>query len=424
MKQNSFVIKGDICYSPDRNTLLTFENSWLVCKDGLSAGVFRELPEEFGSLKVYDYTGMLVMPGLSDLHLHAPQFPFRGLGMDEELLDWLNRYAFPEEGKYSDLDYAGKAYAEFSEAMRIGATTRACIFGTVHVPATELLMELMEKTGLISFVGKVNMDRNCPNYIVEDTEKSASDTQEWLNFCEERGFERTKPILTPRFVPACTDELMRRLGEMRGKGGVPVQSHLSENPAEVEFVGRLSPEAEFYGDAYDRFGMFGNGSPTVMAHCVYSGEDEMERMKKNGVFIAHCPQSNANIASGVAPIRRYLDGGLNCGLGTDLAGGASDSIFRAMTDAIQMSKIRWRLLDSSLKPLSFEEAFWLGTKGGGSFFGSVGSFEEGYELDAVAIKDEPGHCRSFTLRERLEKLAYLFTGHEVVHKFVSGEELF
>ena len=424
MKPKTFAIKGDICFSTGKNELHTYENHYIICRDGLSAGVFKALPEQYSSLEVYDFTGKLVVPGLVDLHLHAPQFTFRGLGMDDELMDWLNNHAFPEESKYSDLEYAEKAYAEFAEKLKMSATTRACIFATTHVPATELLMELMEKTGLHTYVGKVNMDRNCLDYLVEGTEKSIGDTESWVHSTLNR-FEHTKPILTPRFLPTCSDELMRALRRIQEKYSLPIQSHISENPTEIELVKALYPKAAFYGDAYDSFGLFGKDVPTIMAHCVYSEGEELNRLKENGVFVAHCPQSNLNLASGVAPARSFLDMGIRCGLGTDVAGGFSESIFRAMADTVQMSKIRWRLLDKMLKPLSFEEAFYLGTKGGGEFFGRVGSFEEGFEFDAVVIDDAPPkHFESITLKERLERYVYLSTGREIIHKFICGTQLF
>ncbi len=425
MKLNSFVIKGDICYSADKDTLLTFKDHYLICLDGHSAGVFENIPEEYTELEVYDYSGLLVVPGLVDLHIHAPQFTLRGLGMDDELLDWLNNLTFPEESRYSDIEYAKAAYTDFAEVMRLGATTRACIFASTHVPATKLLMEYMEATGLHTYVGKVNMDRNCPAIMVEDTGKSARDTEEWVNFCESRGFQNTKPMLTPRFIPTCTDELMHLLRDIQEKYALPLQSHLSENPAEIEWVKELCKESEFYGDAYDRYRLFGRDVPTIMAHCVYSEENELARIKENGVFIAHCPQSNTNIASGIAPVRKFLDMGINCGLGSDVAGGASESILRAMADSIQMSKMRWRLQDKNLKPLTFEEAFFLGTKGGGEFFGRVGSFEKGYEFDAVAFDDcVPSYHSPLTLRQRLERHAYLSNGRDTAHKFVCGTQIF
>ena len=124
-----------------------------------------------------------------------------------------------------------------------------------------------------------------------------------------------------------------------------------------------------------------------MAHCVYSTEAEVERIRKNGVWVAHCPNSNLNICSGIAPVRRYLEAGIRVGLGSDVAGGQTESMFRAVTDAIQVSKVRWRYLDPEARPLSFPEGLYLATKGGGSFFGRVGSFEPGYEFDAVVLDD-------------------------------------
>ena len=167
------------------------------------------------------------------------------------------------------------------------------------------------------------------------------------------------PILTPRFIPSCSNALLNELSEVRRTYDLPVQSHLSENPEEVELVKRLMPEAEFYGDGYDRFGLFGSQARTVMAHCVYSTDEEVERIRKNGVWVAHCPNSNMNIASGIAPIRRYLEAGIRVGLGSDVAGGQTESMFRAITDAIQVSKLLWRYLDPSAIPLSFANKLYI-----------------------------------------------------------------
>ncbi len=162
-----------------------------------------------------------------------------------------------------------------------------------------------------------------------------------------------------------------------------------------------------------------------MAHCVSSSEEEIELIKERGVFIAHCPQSNTNLSSGIAPVRTYLDRELNVGLGTDVAGGSGESIFRAMADAIQVSKLRWRLKDESLKPLTVEEAFYLGTLGGGSFFGKVGSFLEGYEFDAL-ILDDSGlpHPQVLNLRERLERFIYLSDDRHLKGKYTGGNRIF
>lgn len=424
----SFVLKGDICWAASPTGLSAVPDGCAVCVDGRSQGVFRQLPGEFRRLPVYDYSGMLLIPGLVDLHIHAPQYAFRGMGMDMELMEWLQKQTFPEEAKYADPEYARRAYTQFAEAMRTGATTHACIFATRHSGTAELLMELMEGTGLVSYVGKVNMDRDAPEPLREpDAEHSAQDTVHWLERVRGR-FLRTRPILTPRFIPSCTDALLDRLAEIRAGYGLPVQSHLSENPGEVELVGRLCPEAAFYGDAYDRHSLFGvdhrdgRPYPAIMAHCVHSGAEEVRRLKENGVFLAHCPASNTNLASGIAPVRRYLQAGLRVGLGSDVAGGHTASILRAACDAVQVSKLRWRLVDRDAPPLTFREAFYLATKGGGAFFGQAGSFEPGYDFSAVVLDDRPLlHPFPLTVEQRLERAAYSSLDlYGVTAKFVSG----
>ena len=292
-----FFLRGTLLYSSSPDTIEILDDGWLLCRDGRAAGVFRSKPERFANLDVFDYTGKLIIPGMTDLHVHAPQFSFRGLGMDLELLDWLNTYTFPEESKYEDLSYAETAYESFVSRLARSTTTRACIFATLHLPATLLLMQKLEDAGLSTYVGKVNMNRNCPGYLREiSTNQAIRDTERWVMQSRER-FSHTKPILTPRFIPSCTDDFMYALSRLRAKYDLPVQSHLSENLGEIEWVKELCPRSKFYGDAYDQFGMFGGGYPCIMAHCVHSNDAEQELMLRRGVYIAHSPESNMNLAA-------------------------------------------------------------------------------------------------------------------------------
>lgn len=424
MREPIFILKGNIIYSKNPKEFTICRHGYLVCRDGKVEGVYQTLPFKLGGNPVHDYGDCLIIPGLVDLHIHAPQYSFRGLGMDMELLEWLEANTFPEEAKYASLEYAEKAYRIFADNMRRSATARACIFGTVHRKATLLLMDLMEQTGLGTMVGKVNMDRNCPDYMIEGTEESAEETLDWIKDVLHRKYQNTRPILTPRFTPSCTDELMEDLKKLQLRYGLPLQSHLSENQGEIAWVRQLCPWAEFYGEAYDRFGLFGADCPTVMAHCVYSDEKETARMKENGVFIAHCPESNMNVSSGIAPVRRYLEQGLRVGIGSDVAGGSSENLFRAMAHAVQASKLRWRIADSSLEPLTAEEVFYMASKGGGAFFGKAGSFEPGYEFDAVVLDDARlAHPQKLDVRSRLERMIYLADEREVRAKYVKGKEI-
>lgn len=420
MKDRNFIMKGNIIFSKDKSELNVQKHAYLVCVDGLCAGVFETLPEKYQDLPCEDYEDCLIIPGMTDLHVHAPQYSYRGLGMDMELIDWLNAHAFPEESKFTDLEYAKRAYSIFVNDLVKSTTTRACIFATLHKEATLLLMELLEDSGMKAYVGKVNMDRNSPDILREESVEEASKiTEQWI--LEAERFDNVRQILTPRFIPSCSDELMREISRLQKKYELPMQSHLSENLGEIEWVKELCPDSKFYGDAYDQFELFGGECPTIMAHCVHSSEEEIALMKEKNVFVAHCPQSNTNIASGIAPIRIYLDKDMKVGLGSDVAGGAHLSIMRAMTDAIQCSKLRWRMYDQSLKPLNFEEAFYLATKGGGEFFGKVGSFEEEYEFDSVVLDDENlPHPQELSLKERLERIVYLGDDRNVKSKYVAG----
>jgi len=422
---NSFILKGDICFSKEKNAISSFENHYVVCMDGICRGVFPSIPSEYNNLPILDYSGKLIIPGLVDLHIHAPQYSFRGTGMDLELLDWLDKITFPEESKYANLEYANIAYRAFSTALKKSATTRACIFATLHVPATELLMDLLEDTGLVAYVGKVNMDRNSPSFLKEESAlASAEATLEWLKHSISK-YKNIKPIITPRFVPSCSDELMEHLGHIQKEFNLPVQSHLSEAKNEIEWVLDLCPSCSFYGEAYYKYGLFGGDAKTIMAHCVHSSQEEIQLMKKQGVFIAHSPESNINLKSGLAPIRRYLDEGLRVGLATDVAGGTSESMFSAMAEAIKTSKIIYMLIDPSMKPLSSDEAFYLATKGGGEFFGKVGSFEEGYEFDALVIDDSSLlNLNHLSPAGRLERVIYLASSCIIEHKYVAGKKLF
>lgn len=423
----SFVVKGNIVYSQSLEEIKEIENGYIVVIDGLVEGVFSKLDSKYSALRIYDYGYDLVIPGLVDLHTHAPQFGFRGTALDLELMDWLNRYTFPEESKFSDIEYAKECYKLFVETMRKSATTRLSIFSSRHRLSTILLMDELEKSGLSTYVGKVNMDRLAPQPLCEESAKeSINETILWLNDIEGR-YSNTKPILTPRFIPSCSDSLMEGLELIRDEYNLPVQSHLSENKGEIELVKELSPYSKFYGDAYNRFNLFGGEkNKCIMAHCVYSSDEEIALMVKNKVMVAHCPESNENLSSGIAPIRKFLENNISVGLGSDIAAGSTESIFFALTEAIRVSKMYWRLVDESKKPLSFKEAFYLATKAGGSFFGNVGSFEDGFEFDAVVLSDDMinGPYKMKPL-ERLERFSYL-RGDEkgIVAKFVKGVKLF
>lgn len=418
------ILKGDFIYSKSQTELEMIKDGFLLANEKEIIGVYTELPKEYKEERIEDYTGKLIIPGFTDLHVHAPQYTFRGLGMNMELIPWLNTYTFPAEAKYADVNYAKKTYPRFVEDLKNSATTRAGIFGTIHVESTEYLMDLIEESGVVAGVGKVNMDRNSPENLCEETEESLENTRRWLSEIEGR-YDRVFPILTPRFIPSCSNRAMEGLETICRETGLPVQSHLSENISEIDWVQELHPDTSCYAEAYDKYGLCGSMSKTIMAHCVHSdrSEKEMELLRKNQVWVAHCPESNMNLASGVAPIKKMMKENVRIGIGTDIAAGSKLSMFAAMADAIKASKLRWVYVDKEESPLTVSEVFYLATVGGGSFFGKAGSFEKGYEFDAVVIDDSNLSDTEMSLYERLERLIYMAEESRIIRKYVRGQQV-
>lgn len=416
------VLKGDIVFTPSMDEFKIYKDSYLVSENGKIVGIFEKLGEKYKDYTLKDYTGKMIIPGFVDIHLHAPQFPNRGMGYDKELLPWLQSYTFPEEAKYKDIKYAERVYRDFVKELWKNGTTSAVIYGTIHKESTKLLMDLLIESGIRAYVGKVNMDRNSIPNLTEDTERSLRETEELILEYKDKS-PLVKPIITPRFVPTCSDALLEGLGKLALKYDVPVQSHLSENTDEVKWVSELHPDAKNYASVYDKFNLFGQRR-TIMAHCIHNTDEEIDLMAKNGVYAAHCVHSNFNLSSGIMPVRKFLDKKVPVGLGSDISGGHEISIPKVMAASIQASKMKWLETDKKLKPLTLLEVFYLATKGGGSFFGKVGSFEKGYEMDCLIIDDSNlGIYRELTVEERLEKFIYLGDDRNIVDRYVAGKLL-
>lgn len=416
MKQ---ALKGNIIHTPAFGEYAIIPHGFIVYANGHILSTAQEIPTEHQDAAVVDYGDRLIIPGFVDLHLHGPQFANRGLGLDKELLPWLETYAFPEEAKFADLVFAEKAYKNFVKALWTHGTTRSVIFATIHRGAAELLMDIMAKAGLGGYVGKVNMDRNCPDYYIESTDDSLEETERFIQETMNR-HTLVKPIITPRFVPSCTSKLMKGLGNLGGKYGVPVQSHLSENTGENAWVKELHPDIADYAGVYDHYGLFGQ-QKTVMAHCVHVTDEEIALMAKKGVYVAHSPHSNNNLGSGISPVRQMLEAGVPVGLASDVSGGHEIAMQRVIAVAAQVSKLKWLESGKRYTPLSTPELVYMATKGGGSFFGKVGSFEAGYAMDALVIDDSSlADVNERNLEERLQRYIYCGDDRNIQERYVQG----
>ena len=399
------LLKGNLVYAPRLGELVTLPHGALLLDGGgVLRGVLPAAPEG-ADAEVVDYGDALVMPSFVDMHLHAPQYPMLGMGMDLPLLDWLNTYTFRTEARFADTDYARRVYRRLAHDLITGGTTRVCMFSSLHTDATLVLMEELERAGVTGCVGKVNMDRNSGDALRETTEESKRETLRWLDACSR--FTRVKPILTPRFTPSCTDELMTWLGKLAEERGLYVQSHLSENGGEIALVHELHPDCAQYWETYAKYGLWKDH--TVMAHCVHSDAREREALLRHNVAVAHCAGSNINICSGVAPVRTMLREGVWVTLGSDIAGGALLAMNRVVAMSIRASKMRYMHTGGEDAFLTVDEAYYLGSTAGHRWFGADGGFAVGQPLHAVVVDDGafPEPVRALTLRERFERAIYL-----------------
>lgn len=417
MNQRQCVVKGDFVSAVTKDLLVTHPHACLLCENGKTVDIVNKIPEgQWQHVPCFDFSGMLIIPACVDLHVHAPQYAFRGIGMELELIDWLTTYTFPEEARYADSAYAERSYSLFADDLAASSSCRVVVFGTIHQQANLILAEKLSKKGIPCLVGKVNMDRNAPDYLCETSESSFAATKAFIRAF--KAADSVAPIITPRFVPSCTPTLLKNLGTLALDNDLPIQSHLSENKKEIAWVKELHPECSSYAQVYDSFGLL--TKRTILAHCVHPLEEEIELLIKRGTYIAHCPESNINLTSGIAPVAHLLDAGVHVGLGSDVAAGSQLSIFSAMKIALQSSKMRKYFYEGE-RSLSVAEALYLGTKGGGSFFGNTGSFEKNFWFDAVVIDDSGFSMRTdFSIEQRLERAIYVAERHNMAAKFIQG----
>lgn len=216
--------------------------------------------------------------------------------------------------------------------------------------------------------------------------------------------------------------MLASLGKIADEHNLKVQSHLSENQGEIDLVSELHPKVNGYANVYNSFGLL-RPKNTIMAHCVYSDKSEINILKENDVFVEHCPSSNANLSSGIAPIKDMLNNNLNIGIGSDISSGHEISMTKVMVLAAQLSKMKWLYNNRNGSFLSTSEVFYLATKGGGQFFGKVGSFEKDYEFDALVIDDSNLSKLDLSLEERIQKFIYIGNHTNIKKIYVSGNEI-
>lgn len=378
--------------------------------------------------------GQFICPGFVDAHAHAPQHAFTGTALDLPLLEWLQKYTFPHESRFSDLVHARKIYERaVHNHLRNGSTT-VSYFATIHTDACKLLVDIVREQGQRALVGKVNMDRNAPEYYVETTEASLAGTREFIDYVLGLKDPLVTPVITPRFVPTCTPTLMKGLGDLASKHSLPVQSHLGETVEECAWVRELHPECRNYADVYVRHGLMPLKTPVYMAHCIHCGAPERAVLMDRNCGVVHCPNSNFTLGSGVCNVRQWVSEGHRVGMGTDVAGGYSPSMLDAIRNArvasVAVTQISGRQNSKIVQEmrLSYAQLFYLATLGGAVVVGlqdKIGNFKVGKDLDALIVDtDAPGSPTSTyehdTLLDRFQKFLFLGDDRNIVQCIVRG----
>jgi guanine deaminase len=367
--------------------------------------------------------GQFLLPGLIDLHVHAPQWPQLGLALDLPLEDWLQTHTFPLEARCADAEYAAAVYESLVEGLLANGTTTALYYASIHLPATQKLADICLRRMQRALIGRVAMDNpaQCPDYYRDaSAEIAEAQTRAFIAYVRSMPGNQAgliSPVITPRFIPSCTDELLLKLGALAQETGVHVQTHCSESDWEHRFV--LDRCGVTDTAALEKFGLLSRR--TILAHGNFIDDDDIALIRKYGAAIAHCPLSNVYFSDAVFPLRRILQRGVHVGLGSDVAGGGSPSILDNARYAVmasrmleagvdpQISRQQRRRADSRIDALT---AFWLATAGGGIALDlQVGLFREGFAFDAILIDANIPNTnlrieRRNTPEEILQKIIY------------------
>lgn len=436
--------KGTFFHAPVCGGIEVLRHALIRCdEDGRIAAVLRPDDPGYAEAEFEDRSaarletlpeGTYGLPGFCDLHIHAPQWPQLGKALDVPLEVWLQKHTFPLEARYSDLGFARRSYEGLVDDLLSNGTTTALYFATQHQDATRLLADICLEKGQRALIGKVAMDNpeQCPNFYVESTDEALRGTEAFIDYVRALRNARIKPVVTPRFIASCTDAALEGLGDIARRCGCHIQTHCSESDWEHNYV--LDRHGLEDTDSLDRFGLLTRH--TVLAHANFISDGNMETIRARGAGVAHCPLSNYYFSNAVFPLKRALEKGVRVGLGTDISGGPSASIYDNMRWAVASSRALHDGVDARLhwddrgirdSQVEWRTAFYLATKGGAEALDlPVGSFEPGRYFDAQLIDPQ---ARTGTIRlmddldtdeDVLQKIVYTASKANIARVWVAG----
>jgi guanine deaminase len=372
-------------YIPDG--LLVVEDGKITAM-GPADTLMAQLPAD---VTVTHYPEALITPGFIDTHVHFPQTGMVG-AYGEQLLDWLNNYTFPCEAQFADKAHADQVAGIFLKELMRNGTTTALVFASVHPQSVDALFEAAERLDLRLITGKVMMDRNAPDYLVDTAESGYQDSKALIERWHGKG--RLHYAVTPRFAPTSSEAQLTLAGRLLAEyPGLYMQTHISENLKEVEWVKALFPEREHYLDVYDHYRLLGERS--VLAHGVHLCDAECARLAETGSAIAFCPTSNLFLGSGLFDLAQAERHGVNVGLGTDVGGGTSFSLLQTLNEAYKVMQLQ----GEKLSPF---KSLYLATLGGARALrleDRIGTLQPGTDADFVVLDYRATPLLSYRLQQ-------------------------
>jgi guanine deaminase len=399
-----------------------YDDGLLVVEDGRFAKVgsaeelLPTLPEE---AKLEDLRGKLIIPGLIDCHVHYSQLDIVA-SYGEQLLDWLNRYAYPAEASFADVDHAREVAGVFLDELLRNGTTTAMVFATVFPQSVDAIFEAAEERNMRLIAGKVLMDKMCPEELSDDPESGYADSKALIERWHGKG--RLGYAITPRFALTSSEEQLETAGRLAQEyPDTWVHTHLAENQEEVDQIARQFAWSRSYLDVYEHFGLLRERS--MFAHCLYLDAKDRALMAKKGGAGAFCPTSNLFLGSGLFDLDSMSDAGIKIGLATDVGGGTSLSLLQTMDEAYKVLHLQGQSLPPS-------RALYLATLGAAEALdldAYIGNLEPGKEADFVVL--DPGGSRITARRAQsatsidalLFSLIFLGDDRNIAATYVQGE---